>query len=164
MKYFYMNDAFEDNAVTVVTVGFKWATIYRTGIKPYKTRRGANNYLRKIANHKIDLPEPDETILREDGENYDEFAERITGEMAGHIGYYEKLYPENPDAETLDKPKTFYKSGSYFVPAIRDLWYETEAEAKKDADGVTVIYLGPVEVYDPEAVKAIEEEIASYPA
>ena len=37
-------------------------------------------------------------------------------------------------------------------------------KAKKDADGYDTIYIGPVEVYDPEEIKRIEAEIASYSA
>lgn len=160
MKFFYIYDEM-DNTKAVVILNLA-VRIWRNGIKSYKTRTGANRYLRAIAEEKAQLPvEPDEIIKPEPGETVEDLEDRTVGEMFGHIGYFERIFPKDPK-EALDAPVTYYKSYTSFMG--QDIWYKTEAEAKKDADNIDTVYLGPVEVYDREVIEEIEKEISSYPA
>lgn len=158
MRYYYINDEWGDNEPTVVCIGTQKAYVITDGVKPYKMRHAANKYLQEVASGKVEL-DTDEIVDRDEDESYDDFTERVVGEMSGHIGYFETILPESDPRPTTYT--TFYKSICIFPKT--DIWYKTEKEAKKDADGMDTIYLGPVEVYDPAEIKRIEEEIASYP-
>lgn len=155
-KFIYTHD-FEtgENAVVVLSLA---ARIYRSGVKPYSKRAYAIKYLREIAEEKIPAPELDDVVKKEPGETDEDFENRVVGDLE-HIGTFERIFPNDP-AAALEKPTTFYKSINTFPPS--DIWYETEKEAKKEADGIDTIYVGPVEVYDPEVVSAIREEMKSY--
>lgn len=160
MKFYYIYD-WMDETNALALVDESKARIWRDGIKLYKSRNGANRYLQSIATGKATLPaEPDEIIKAEPDEDIDDLIDRTVNEMSGHIGYFEKIFPKDPK-EALDTPKTFYKSFTSFMGD--DVWYKSETEAKKDADGVDTVYLGPVEVYDSEVIEEIEKEIESYP-
>lgn len=159
MKLYYIND-WMDETKAVVLVNDTAVKIWRNGIKTYKSTRGANAYLRSIVEGDSLLPpEPDEIIEAEEGEDIDSLADRTVGEMSGHVGYFERIYPKNPD-DMLKTPKTFYKSFTTFM--AQDVWYKSEAEAKEDADGIDTVYLGPVEVFDQDMIEEIEAEMATY--
>ena len=160
MKLYYFNDWMEDDEVSVVLVGNFSVRVWKNGIKTYKSRHGANKYLQSIAEEKVKLAEPDEIWKCEPGETIEQLMARTIEEMSGHLGYFERIYPHDPD-KCLETPKVFYKSFNTFPPS--DIWYTDEKQAKKENDGMDTIYLGPVEVYDPDEVKRIEDEIASYP-
>ena len=157
MKLFYIRDLDDNNAV--VHIGDFSARIYRTGIKQYSKQFYAQKYLRSIAEEKVKLSvEPDGIFKMEPNETKEDFEDRMVGEVE-HIACFERIFPKDP-GKALDIPVTFHKCINVFPPA--DIWYETEKEAKKDADGIDTVYVGPVEVYDPDEIKRIEAVIASY--
>lgn len=159
MKLHYTYD-YETGTNAVTFIGIGNAKIWRHGIKRYEKRHYANKYLQSIMEETVKLPdEPDEIVKKEPGESDAVFEERVLGD-AEHIGLFERIFPTNPD-NALETPTTFYKSHCVFP--VTDIWYKTEKEAKRDADGFETIYLGPVEVYDPDEIKRIEAEVASYP-
>lgn len=157
MKLFYINDI--DAGIAVVKITNLNARIFRTGIKQYSKQFYAQKYLQSIAEETIKLPEPDETVYRELNESDEDFEDRLVGEVE-HIACFERIFPKDP-AEALAAPVTYYKDFTIFNG--NEYWYKTEKEAKKDADGIDTVYIGPVEVYDPAEVKRIEDEISSYP-
>ena len=156
MKLIYTHDPETDeNAVVVID---STVMIYKTGIKQYTKRAYAIKYLLGIADGTIQMPEPDDVVPKEPGETDEDFENRVVGDLE-HIGTFECIFPYDP-AAALEKPTTFYKSFNTFPPS--DIWYETEKEAKREADGIDTIYVGPVEVYDPGVINAIREEMESY--
>ena len=157
MKLFYINDWDTGNAV--IDIGDFSARIYRTGIKPYSKQFYAQKYLQSIMEEKVKLPvEPDEIFRMEQDETKEDFEDRMVGDVE-HIACFERIFPKKP-SEALNIPVTFHKCFNVFPPS--DIWYKTEKEAKKDADGIDTVYVGPVEVYDPKEIERIEAEIASY--
>lgn len=147
----------EANAVFDVTDGT--AKICR-GVKPYSKRFYANRYLTDIMTGIVRLrPEPDEIIEADPGESHEAFIERVT-EGLEHVGFRREIKPDN-EKDALAHPAVFHLSKNIFPPSY--IWYKTAAQAKKDADGFDTIFLGSVDVYDPEEIERIEAEIASYP-
>ena len=156
MKFIYTHDYDTDeNAVVIIGLA---ARIYKTGIKQYTSRAYAIKYLQSIAEKNIPFEKPDDVVKKEPGETNEAFEQRVVGDLE-HIGTFEQIYPLNADS-CLAKPTTFYKSLNTFPPS--DIWYESEKEAKREADGIDTIYVGPVEVYDQEVINAIREEMKSY--
>lgn len=160
MKLIYTHDPDTDKNA-VVFLGTGNAKIWRRGIKQYEKQFYAQRYLRGIMEETVSTPEePDEIIRKQPGETAEGFEARVCGEW-DHIAAFERIFPHNPD-NAFTEPKTFYKSLNIFPPSF--IWYETEKEAKREADGIDTVYIGPVEVYDPAVIKEIEAEIASYGA
>lgn len=158
MKLLYTFD-YDTGKNAVISIGTDNAKIYRRGIKSYTKRFFALKYLRSIMEETVKLPDkPDEIIPKEPDETVEQLEDRVA-EAVEHIAEFERIYPANPD-ETLEVPKTFYKSLNVFPPSA--IWYDTEKEALRENDGCDTIYLGPVEVYDPAVIKEIEDEISSY--
>lgn len=156
MKLIYTHNPDTNENAVVVIAGDAW--IYKTGIKQYTKRAYAIKYLMQIAEEKIPTPELDDVVKKNPGETDEDFENRVVGDLE-HIGTFERIFPYDP-AAALEKPTTFYKSLNTFPPS--DIWYETEKEAKREADGIDTIYVGPVEVYDQEVIDAIREEMKSY--
>ena len=156
--FLYTHDN-ETNQNAIIYIGIAAAKIWRTGVKPYEKNFYAEKFLKSIMEEKIELPEPDEIVKKEPDETRKEFINRIAGDLE-RIASYERVFPQNP-TKSAEEPKTFYKCFNIFPPM--DIWYETQKEAKKDADGIDTVYIGTVEVYDPDEIKRIEDEIASYP-
>lgn len=156
MKFIYTHD-WETDKNAVIIIG-NAARIYRSGIKQYSKRAYAIKYLMQIAEEKIPTPELDDVVKKNPGETDEDFENRVVGDLE-HIGTFERIFPDDP-AAALEKPTTFYKSFNTFPPS--DIWYETEKEAKREADGIDTIYVGPVEVYDQGVINAIREEMKSY--
>ena len=157
MKYLYTKDFNDQNTVTVIADDR--ALVIRTGIKSYQKRSYANAYLKDLAYGTKKLPEPDEIVPREPDETIDDLEDRLTGEHE-HIGYFEQIFPADPK-ESLADPVTFWKNICFMPPC--DIYYHTKKEAQNDANADETVFLGEVEVFDPAAAKAIEDEIKSYP-
>ena len=160
MKLIYTHD-FDTDTNALVFIGTGNAKIWRHGIKRYEKQFYAQRYLQSIMEETASAPEePDEIIRKNPGETAERFENRVCGDLE-HIAAFERVFPTNP-ADAFTEPKTFYKSLNIFPPSF--IWYETEKEAKREADGIDTVYVGPVEVYDPAVIKEIEAEIASYGA
>lgn len=151
----------DTNEPTVIDIIDDKAKFYRQGIKPYTLRAWANRYLCRILHGREKLPaKPDETIGKNPGETDKHFIDRVA-EGVLHIGFTQAIWPKATEPEKcLKTPVTLYNSVNLFPPT--DVWYETEAEAKKDADGIDTVYLGPVAIYDTEVLSAIREEMKTY--
>ena len=158
MKLFYIRTP--EDTPAVVEIDGNESRIWKTGVKPYSMQFHATNYLRAIAEGTVRLrANPDEIVMKEPGESDESFEERLVGE-AEHVACFERIFPKD-QKEALAHPKTFHKCLDLFPPLV--VWYETAKEAKRDADGMETVYIGPVEVYDPAEIERIEKEIASYP-
>lgn len=153
----YTHD-YDTDQNAVIYFGTANAKIWRTGIKSYERQSYAQKYLKGIMEETISMPEPDEIVRKEPEESHEEFEDRVAGDLE-HIAEYTRIFPNNP-TKALNTPTIFYKSFNTFPPSL--IWYETEKEAKREADGIDTVYLGPVEVYDPDEIKKITDEIASY--
>jgi hypothetical protein len=160
MRYLYTKDPNDRNTVTVIADDR--ALVFRTGVKPYQRRGYANAYLKDLAYGRAKLPEPDEIVPLEDDENEDDLEERLVG-CDEHIGFFDQIFPADPN-EALRDPVIFHKCESLFAcfAPPTDVWYRTKREAQRDADNAETVYLGEVEVFDPEIVKQIDDEIKSY--
>lgn len=159
MKLIYTHD-WDTDKNAVIFISEQDAKIYRTGIKDYSRRAYAIRYLRSIMEETAKLPaEPDEIMKIEENETPAKFENRVARDVE-HVAEFERIFPKDL-AKALETPKTFYKSHNVFPPS--DIWYENEKAAIRENDGMDTIYLGPVEVYDPEEIERIEAEIASYP-
>lgn len=146
----------EKNAV--IYIGSFAAQIWRTGIKQYSRQAYAQKYLKDWMEEKIRTVEPDEIVKPNPGESIEGLENHVAGDLQ-RIAEYTRIYPNDP-AKALPEPTVFYKCHNIFPPS--DIWYDTEKEAKKDADGIDTVYVGPVEVYDQEVINSIREEMKSY--
>lgn len=156
MKLIYTHNPDTNENAVVVIAGDAW--IYKTGIKQYTKRAYAIKYLWGIAKEEDLTPAPDDLVKKEPGETDGAFEQRVVGDLE-HVGTFEQIFPSEP-LYAIIPPVTFYKSLNTFPPS--DIWYENEKEAIREADGIDTIYVGPVEVYDPEVINAIREEMKSY--
>lgn len=158
ITYLYIRD-YDTNENAVVQIMDGTAKIFR-GVKPYARRAWANRYLVHIASGQEKLPEkPDETVGANPGESHEALIRRATEGME-HLGFFRAVWPNPLKENALAVPVLYSVSENVFPPSL--VWYKTEEAAKKDSDGIDTIYLGPVEVYDPEEIEKIEAEIASY--
>lgn len=146
----------EENAV--IYIGTAAAQIWRTGIKQYSRQAYAQKYLKNWMEENVHIVEADEIVRRDPDESLEFFENRVLGDLV-HVAEYTRIYPDDP-AKALREPTVFYKCINIFPPSA--IWYETEKEAKKDADGIDTIYVGPVEVYVQEVINDIREEMKSY--
>ena len=161
MKFFYVNDFVNEAGNAIVAIDDDNAMFYFEGVRPYKRRSSAAAYVKSFAEGKTNVSS--ETVLvarREPNESPKFFENRMVGEVE-HLACFERIYPKDP-LKVLATPKTYFKCLNIFSGEY--LWYTSQKEAKKDADGTVEVYVGEVEVYDPKEIERLDQIIASYPA